>query len=60
MVILCKCISVDNIEWAEIEELFALYDILPFSFHDFNAWALMPSLLPHVSKHIWVSLDYDM
>lgn len=60
VVILRERVSVDNIKPTEIEEFFALYDILPFAFHDFDAWPLVPSLLPDVSQHTRVGLNYDV
>jgi len=60
VVILRERVSVDHIKCTEVEEFFALYDILPFAFHDFDAWPLVPPFLPDVSKHIWVGLNHDV
>ena len=47
-VILRESICVHNVETSHREKLFALDEVLPFSFQDLNAWFLVPTELLHV------------
>lgn len=60
LIILREGIRIDDVEAAGSDQLFALYEVLPFSLKNLDTRPFIPALFPHVRQNIWMRFNDHM